>query len=55
MSALEATELAIDTNFSLHKHGQESIDSVLQSPLFVNGVEKTYPAFGRDGKSESSC
>ena len=55
MSTLDATEPAIDATFSLHKHGQESLDSVLQSNLFVNGVQKTFPVFGRDGTSESSA
>jgi hypothetical protein len=60
MSSLESTEVpttdaaavvAVANNFSIHQHGKECLDSVDESPLFVDGMAKTFPVFGRDGTS----
>jgi hypothetical protein len=63
MSSLESTEVpttdaaaaaavvAVANNFSIHQHGKECLDSVDESPLFVDGMAKSFPVFGRDGTS----
>ena len=53
MSGLQQTELAA-SDLILRQHGQESLDAVLRSPLFVKGVEKTFPLFGREGTYSST-